>query len=108
LARALCAFGAIASERRAAMNSRYVENLQDGIEERSTLMAKKFREQFEGMGPGMKDTRGDREFLAWFFYMGSQYGVDWVRALEFVDGGKDLLRRFIRLSNEGVIRGEAV
>jgi hypothetical protein len=28
--------------------------------------------------------------------------------LEFVDGGKDLLRRFIRLSNEGVIRGEAV
>jgi hypothetical protein len=90
------------------MNSRYVENLQDGIEERSTLMAKKFREQFEGMGPGMKDTRGDREFLAWFFYMGSQYGVDWVRALEFVDGGKDHLRRFIRLSNEGVIRGEAV
>jgi hypothetical protein len=40
--------------------------------------------------------------------MGSQYGVDWVRALEFVDGGKDLLRRFIRLSNEGVLDGEAV
>ena len=91
------------------MNSRYVENLRDGIEERSDLFAKKFREQFEGRGPGMKDTRGDREFLAWFFYMGSQYGIDWVRALEFVDGGKDLLRRFIRLSNEQeVIRGQAI
>lgn len=81
------------------MNNRYVENLQDGIEERSDLMAKKFREQFEGMGPGMKDTRGDREFMAWFLFMISQYGPDWARALEFVDGGKDLLRRFIRLKD---------
>ena len=82
------------------MNSRYVENLQDGIEERSTLMAKKFREQFDGMGPGLKDTRGDREFLAWFLYMLGEYGADWARALEFVDGGKDHLRRMNRITAE--------
>lgn len=89
------------------MNSRYVENLQDGIAERSTLMAKKFRDQFDGMGPGMRDTRGDREFLAWFVYMVTNYGVDWARALEFVDGGKDVLRRVIKIRNErmGVLSG---
>ena len=82
------------------MNSRYVESLQDGIEERSTLMAKKFREQFEGMGPGQRDTRGDREFLAWFLFMVSQYGTDWAKALEYVDGGKEILRRVIRIRDE--------
>ena len=92
------------------MNSRYVENLQDGIAERSTLMAKKFREQFDGMGPGLKDTRGDREFLAWFVYMVTNYGEDWARALEFVEGGKDVLRRVIKIRNErmGVLSGEAI
>ena len=67
------------------MNSRYVENLQDGFEERSTLMAKKFREQFEGMGPGMRNTRGPQETVAWFNLMLQWYGPDYSRALKLVD-----------------------
>src|SRR5688500_18476327 len=67
------------------MNSRYVENLRDGIEERSDLVAKKFREQFEGRGLDMKETRSPRRTVAWFNLMLQWYGPVYSRALQIVD-----------------------
>jgi hypothetical protein len=116
------------------MNSRYVENLRDGIEERSDLFAKKFREQFEGRGLDMKETRSPRRTVVWFNTMLNWYGPLYSTALQIADPEeyRSVLRAQAivrgelaarqeaelanyraqltnyRLSNEGVIRGEAV
>lgn len=75
------------------MNRGYVDALQEGIGERAEMMRRKFREQFAGMGPAVRDTRGDREFLAWWLVQLQKWGPDFAMALEYVEGGKDVLRR---------------
>lgn len=82
------------------MNSRYVQGLEEGIAERSELMAEKFKEQFQGLGPTITNTRGDAEFVAWFLLNVEKQGPDWVTHLDYVAGGKEQVRRFNRIVDE--------
>ena len=81
------------------MNGKIVEDIVeraiDNVEQYSRLA----REQFQGMAPGM--TRlGDEQFYAWTLMQMAEQGPDYLRHLEYVEGGREELRRFIKIQGE--------
>lgn len=73
------------------------------LEEMVKTMSDLIEEQVKGLWPGTRETRGDDEFRAWFLMKVGEWGPDFIKALEFVDGGKAVLRRWNKIVAERVI-----
>ena len=79
------------------MNGKTVDDVAKRTVELVKLYADKLiPEQFEGMAPGLKELN-DHDFFTWFTKQMAEQGPDWARALEYVDGGKTELRRYLRI-----------
>lgn len=72
------------------------EEMSQQLAELSDTYRELFRKQFAGLAPGVVNLRGDEAFVKWFL-MNAQADPNWVPHLEYVDGGKDVLRRFNRV-----------
>ena len=74
------------------------EDMEDQLSELVDTFEDLFDEQVEGLWPGTQETRGDAQFAYWFLFMLKSYGPDWAVALEFVEDGKDVLKRWNKVS----------
>ena len=84
-----------------SLSKDFTERLADKI----ALYDKLYDDAFKNMPtPGVRETRGDMQFLAWFMSMLAAYGPDWVLALDFVEGGKETLKRVQRI--QAVLGGQ--
>lgn len=74
------------------------KDFTDRLADKIALYDELYEDAFKNMPtPGVRDTRGDAQFLAWWYSMIAAYGPDWVAALDFVDGGRETLKRANRL-----------
>ena len=75
-----------------------LKDMDKEIAEAAKLYEGLIDEAVKGYFPGTRDIRGDAEFRAWFLTMLRDYGPDWVVALDFVEGGRDVLKRWNRIA----------
>lgn len=71
--------------------------MESALGDITAAMGKLIDAEVEGLWPGTHDLRGDAQFQAWFMTMLRDYGPDWVAALEFVDDGPEVLKRWNRI-----------
>lgn len=81
------------------VNGKTVESIVDAAIENVEMYSKLAREQFQGMAPGMHQLK-DADFYAWTLMQMAKEGPDYLRHLEYVEGGKEELRRFIKIQGE--------
>jgi hypothetical protein len=75
-----------------------LKDMDKEIAEAAKLYEKLIDEAVKGYFPGTRSIHGDAEFRAWFLTMLRDYGPDWVMALDFVEGGRAVLERWIRIT----------
>ncbi len=73
------------------------KDLEKGLEETVRTFDNLIDENVRGSYPGTRDIRGDAQFKLWFLTMLRDYGPNWVLALDYVEGGKEVLERWNRI-----------
>lgn len=81
------------------MNGKIVEQIVERAVDNVEQYSKLAREQFQGMAPGMTQLK-DEDFYNWTLMQMAEQGPDYLRHLEYVEGGKEELRRFLKIQAE--------